>query len=208
MGSDPAGFHRLLSLLPISVCSLDTAGAGGLRKSPIMLIPGPSPGNKPPGTRDYLEIGIFQREIKMEIACRKTGKIYMVKFRISRYRRLEGRRKIHFGNRLEFPEPMTGNLVLEYKHRYASVSDSRHAHQRHSGNAPSGRWNSGAAHSPMGIRGQGPSVVGNWCVGLPPENASGRVIILQINPVPFLLRWKLEAGNWQFESAKSAFPGP
>ena len=56
--------------------------------------------------------------------------------------------------------------------------------------------------------GQGPSVVGNWCVGLPPENASGRAIILQINPVPFLLRWKLEAGNWQFESAKSAFPGP
>ena len=51
----------------------------------IMLIPGPSPGNKPPGTRDYLEIGIFQREIKMEIACRKTGKIYnyMVKTKVS-----------------------------------------------------------------------------------------------------------------------------
>ena len=40
---------------------------------------------------------------------------------------------------------MTGNLALEYMHRYASVSDSRHAHQRHSGNAPSGRWNSGGA---------------------------------------------------------------
>ena len=46
----------------------------------IMLIPIPDLGNKSPGTRDYLEIGIFQREIKMEIACRKTGKIYMVNF--------------------------------------------------------------------------------------------------------------------------------
>ena len=121
----------------------------------IMLIPGPSPGNKPPGTRDYLEIGIFQREIKMEIACRKTGKIYMVnfvKFRISRYRRLEGRRKIHFGNRLEFPEPMTGNLALEYKHRYTFIPNSPSCSMRQHGNAHSGRWDLGAAQSPMGIR--------------------------------------------------------
>ena len=110
-------------------------------------------------------------------------------------------------NRLEFPEPMTGNLALEYKHRYVSVSDSRHAHQRHSGNAPPEDGTQGE-HTHRWELGQGPSVVGNWCVGLPPENASGRAIILQINPVPFLLRWKLEAGNWQFESAKSAFPGP
>ena len=116
-----------------------------IRQGTIMLIPGPSPGNKPPGTRDYLEIDIFQREKKLEIACRKTGKIYMVKFGFPDIDASKAGGKSISENRLEFPEPTTGNLALEYKHRYASVSDSRHAHQRHSGNAPSGRWNSGRA---------------------------------------------------------------
>ena len=94
--------------------------------------------------------------------------------------------------------PRHHTTALEYKHRYASVSDSRHAHQRHSGNAPPEDGTQGE-HTHRWELGKGPSVVGNWCVGLPPENASGRVIILQINPVPFLLRWKLEAGNWQLK---------
>ena len=117
-----------------------------------MDIPAPSPEDKAAGTRDNLEIGIFQREIKLEIACRKTGKIYMVKFGFPDIDASKAGGKSISENGLEFPEPMTGNLALEYKHRYVSVSDSRHAHQRHSGNAPSGRWNSGRAHSPMGIR--------------------------------------------------------
>ena len=82
-----------------------------------MPSPGPSPEDKPPGTRDNLEIGIFQREIKLEIACRKTGEIYMVKFDFPIRDASKAGGKSISENGLEFPEPMTGNLALEYKHR-------------------------------------------------------------------------------------------
>ena len=130
---------------------------------------------------------------------------YMVKyvnFRHSHASRAGGNRVSEC--RLKSRSTKAGNCEPGIEHGYASIPNSPSCSMRQHGNAHSGRWDLGAAQSPMGIRASSGIGVLDYRLKMLPGESS----YYRSTQSPFCSDGSWKPGIGSLKVQKSAFPGP